>query len=265
MGDEVPSDLVRTVRDGARLMNDYAVLLGMPELEREVVVYADSADNLADIYYGLFSGSSDISRDWVRREVFNDGSLRGLSRYEYAFINTSVLNSRFVSRSLQTVAHEVSHAQSSILSNLHLSASSSSSGVPDAGPLWLAEGSAEFLGWRALSAGGVIFYDDRRYLLAQDLDDTYPEELEKLETVRGFKSQTSWISYQYSMFAAELLASHAGESSLIEYYDSLRSGAAWQTVFRNTFGLSVNEFYDRFEKHEAAGFPRLEIPKFVEH
>ena len=262
MGDEVPSDLVRTVRDGARLMNDYAVLLGMPELESEVVVYADSADNLADIIYGLFSGSSDISRDWVHKEVLDDGLLRGLSRYEYAFINTSVISSRLVSRGLKTVAHEVSHAQSSNLSNLQLYASSSSSGVPDAGPVWLAEGSAEFLAWRALSAGGVVSYDDQRSLFVWDLNDMDPEALGKFETVRGFKS--SWINYHYSMFAAELLASHAGESSLIEYYDSLRSGAAWQTVFRNTFGLSIGEFYDRFEKHEAAGFPKLEIPKFVE-
>ena len=61
--------------------------------------------------------------------------------------------------------------------------------------------------------------------------------------------------------AGELLASLAGESSLIKYYTNLTIGTTWQKEFQRTFGMTVDEFYELFEEHRAAGFPEVELPK----
>ena len=256
----MPLDVERTVKQGVQLMHDYAVSIGMPEMEKDIFIYVDNFDNLVDLFYDLFRKSSNTSRETVRTETFSKGP-KSFAVDEHVFINDSGIKPEQYWRGLKTAAHEFNHAQSSNLSDLNL-VSPSPNQTPYAGPFWLAEGYAEFLAWRALSYGGVTSYEDRRYLFAHDLKTGDLKELSEIESRSGFRSQA--LNYAHSMFAVELLASLSGESSLMEYYASLRSGAAWQTVFKNTFGLSIGEFYDRFEEHEADGFPKLDIPKLVE-
>ena len=66
-----------------------------------------------------------------------------------------------------------------------------------------------------------------------------------------------------ALLAAELLAGISGEESLLGYWDALKPGTTWQKEFKNTFGTPIEEFYELFEKHRAAGFPEVEIPKSV--
>ena len=65
-------------------------------------------------------------------------------------------------------------------------------------------------------------------------------------------------SYDYSMMAVELLASYKGDGAILDYWASLDPGAVWETQFRKAFGISVDEFYARFNEHAGAGFPKLE-------
>ena len=38
----------------------------------------------------------------------------------------------------------------------------------------------------------------------------------------------------------------------------------WRLAFEAAFGMTIDEFYELFEEHRAAGFPEMEIPKFVD-
>ena len=65
-------------------------------------------------------------------------------------------------------------------------------------------------------------------------------------------------SYDYSIMAVELLASYKGDGAILDYWASLDPGTVWETQFRKAFGISVDEFYTRFDEHAEAGFPTLE-------
>ena len=58
-----------------------------------------------------------------------------------------------------------------------------------------------------------------------------------------------------AFLAVEWLADHAGEHAILEYYRVLRSGKDWQPAFETAFGISVDDFYEAFEKHRAEVAP----------
>ena len=83
--------------------------------------------------------------------------------------------------------------------------------------------------------------------------------------------------YMCGFVAAEILASFVGPGKLSDYYmllepwmvprgvrnfDYPRPG--WRLAFEEAFGMTVEEFYELFEEHRAAGFPEVEIPKIVD-
>ena len=166
--------------------------------------------------------------------------------------------------SIYTAAHELSHAQRDALSELNTS-DTNVEFPPDGGPVWLEEGNAVFLACHAISESGLWSYENVRnyYLNRIKTSPSASGSLEEIEAFSDFHSN-GLSSYSYSMLAVELLASFTGQSSLMDYYESLKAGTTWQDVFQSTFGMSVNEFYERFEEHEARGFPSLETPKFVD-
>ena len=254
VGDLVPSEIEENLRYGAQLAHDYAVSMGMPELEKDITVYAyHGVRRLFDAYYDVYGKFQGISKNDIPRYFWNSA---GLSADGYVFFNT--LNLSHKERQIRIAAHELSHAHHAILSSLSLL---SFNMVPDGGPRWLEEGIAEFVSRRIVPEDERVSYEMvREEFLQFNLSNIGP--LDTIETPAVFKRSSQ--NYGYSMLAVELLASRSGESSLMKYYASLRPGTTWQTVFRNTFGLSISEFYDLFEQHEAAGFPKLEIPKFVE-
>ena len=54
-----------------------------------------------------------------------------------------------------------------------------------------------------------------------------------------------------SFLAAEWLADHAGERALLEYFRLLPPLDTWQEAFERAFGLTVDDFYERFEEYRA--------------
>ena len=149
-------------------------------------------------------------------------------------------------------AHELFHAYQHDLSNLSIGGDADD--VPRGGPRWLSEGSAGFFAYRALSEVGILSFDEKRNSLVEGAKYVGKQPLSEMETWGGL-SGIRGDPTDYSAMAVELLASLAGESSLIEYYANLTRETTWQKEFQNTFGMSVDEFYDLFEEHRAAGFP----------
>ena len=132
--------------------------------------------------------------------------------------------------------------------------------MPKAGPRWLGAGIHTILQIRALAEGGVISYDAKRNSLVESAKYVGKVPLSEIETWGGFIGIRG-SAYNYSTMAGELLASLAGESSLIKYYANLKIGTTWQKEFQKSFGMTVDKFYELFEEHRAAGFPEVELPK----
>ena len=266
-GDEVSDEHEHAVRLGVEAMHDYSVSLGRPDLDHDIYVYAfDDFESLVDEVYEAWRDieGDGFSKDYVR-SYFSNGNFLGLAASNDVFINTLTFDNvdfYYVDRNRQihVTAHEFNHAQCNNLGALGLDNAYAQN--PDVEPRWLNEGVAEFLTWQALSEGGIVSYDDQRKYFFPYVLDAGP--LKELETRTGFRSDPSHYQYEYSTLAVEFLASHAGQSSLLGFYASLTLGVAWEDQFRETFGMSVSDFYDRFSEHEANGFPELETPKFVD-
>ncbi len=74
--------------------------------------------------------------------------------------------------------------------------------------------------------------------------------MEKREGYRGVGGV-----YNHFLIAAELLAKNSDDSALLKYHALQDSKTTWKKAFEKSFGMTVEEFYDLFEEHRAAGFP----------
>lgn len=83
-----------------------------------------------------------------------------------------------------------------------------------------------------------------------------------LENIDGLEPEEWGSVYKYSAGAEaiELLATIVGVSRLFDFYTMMRPNEPWQSTFRRAYGISVEEFYERFNQHKAAGLPDLELP-----
>ena len=251
IGDGVSEKHEADARLAAGLLHDYAVSMGVSEIDDITAYVYHDFDKLIEVFSDLYGLSESRSR-----EIWDEGALRGGAGRDSIFINTSQGSSFSPNRMLLLTAHELSHAQRYGLHELR--AGFVYDEVPEHGPRWLDEGISDFHEYQVLSLTGSYTYDfAREYFLGRA---DFHGSLRDMEAQSGFVQSSPY----YPFFAAELLASIAGESSLYEFYARLHPETTWQAEFKNTFGLSIGEFYDRFEAHEAAGFPKLEIPKFVE-
>lgn len=254
IGDQVSQEHQQNVMEAVRLMHDYAVSLGLPEIEDEVTFYLyHYGDELIEAYARETGWSVEQSREYW------DKGGTAVAGEGYIVVNASsewyATEPRRI-KQMKTAAHELYHAYQHGLSGLRGDAPSDR--VPEQGPRWLSEGSAEFLAYQAMSEGDVLSYDTERnstdpwgFVEHGKYVDT---PLSEMETWTGF-SGVRGSPYRYSLLAAELLASYAGESALLRYYQLLQPGITWQQAFQTIFRMPVEEFYIFFEEHRAAGFP----------
>ncbi|MCA1692460.1 MAG: hypothetical protein LC733_09755 [Actinobacteria bacterium] len=120
------------------------------------------------------------------------------------------------------------------------------------GPVWLLEGSAELLGYRALIAAGLATENEtREFSLRRVAPDT-----PSLQTMERRSSDDDEFSYPLSFLAAELLIAGTGVGSFRDYWRSLSRSTPWETAFTESFGVTPGEFYARFQEHRSRGFPR---------
>ena len=255
IGSEVSLADQQNARHAVQLMHDYAVSLGMPEIKEDITFYLyHNHDALFDAYARVIGVSVDYARDH-----WEDGDGIGETGAEawgaWVFVNTSAPWFREDPVNLMsTSAGEFVGA----LTTYTLSEFSWRSGTGEVAR-WLDAGIHTILQIRALAEGGLISYDTKRNSLVESAKYVGKQPLSEMETWRGF-SGIRGDAYDYSTMAGELLASLAGESSLIKYYANLKVGTTWQKEFQKSFGMTVDKFYELFEEHRAAGFPDPEGP-----
>ncbi len=251
VGKEVSSEVEDNVRRGVRLMEEYAGTLGMPEIEGTVNIYVHrDLEKLIDAHHELTGEAKDEIRRWaVNRQGYAIG--------RDIFVNALVLRQLPPEQQAYVAAHELKHVQRNYLTESQRAHRPGHASYSE--PTWFNEGIATYLGWHAVSAGGLSSYEARRRIAQKVLESVDVEGLEDLETRSDFRLHEG-VGFDYSMLAAELLAVHGGQRSLIEFYTTLELDVPWEEQFERVFGLAADEFHVRFEAYQDARFP---IPKAV--
>jgi hypothetical protein len=127
----------------------------------------------------------------------------------------------------------------------------------DAGPFWLIEGSGEVACARF---GAKYGYSDLETLRRQAIQSTRGilNPLSTMETRESAFTEDNFGPYYMGYLAAEyLIAAYGGEPALLtKYWDTMgNTGQNWQVAFQSTFGITIADFYRRFEDHRASQFP----------
>ena len=148
-----------------------------------------------------------------------------------------------------TFVHEYFHT---LQSNEHRRRYGGDGLEPDDGPVWLIEGSAEYM--------SQIYRDDRGITERSGERANYVRgALRSAESLRDAVIYTaSGSHYTLGVLASELLDHRFGERSLLEYFRQRALHATSAQAFEAAFGLTLDEFYDEFAAWRADGFPRDE-------
>ena len=237
IGSNVDPEHILDSVEGVRLMHEYGESLGMPEIMAEfgAHLYYDQAELVIAYQFASPTGGGWINRGAHASAIYRNFFTNTL-RWEEQ--KTSLHDRKKIS------AHEL----------FHLFQYEWSSGEQE--PHWLIEGTAEFLAFRELEAGGASDYAEQR---SGRLVPGAKRVIKPLNEILTWRDMPSG-GYSLSLLAAELLASHAGEGALFRYFVLLQPITTWQQAFESAFGMPVEEYYDLFEKHRADGFPYVEIP-----
>ena len=75
-----------------------------------------------------------------------------------------------------------------------------------------------------------------------------------METYGAAPRPPYWVGRALSFLAGEWLAERAGEPALFEYYRLLPTSDSWEAAFEGAFGITIDDFYEKFEAYRAAGF-----------
>jgi hypothetical protein len=124
-------------------------------------------------------------------------------------------------------------------------------GAADLAPNWLLEGSAEYVGYSAVIARGLVSREKANEVqgLAGGLRGlAMRSTLQSLETQEAFLESNlvrrePTVSLSYA--AVELLVAASGLRSLRTFFSALRPGVNWKTVFKKAFGTGAGAFYDK--------------------
>lgn len=150
---------------------------------------------------------------------------------------------------LSVIAHEHYHAIQTL-------GVVGSDGIRNIGPEWLAEGSARCVERRTLEHAELPLL---QYSKAEEMTQArkITESLQSLETAEAFFALSDDnLSYTLGALAADLLAdNYGGLSALTRYYRSIEPGTTWEEAFDNTFGISIEDFYQEFGDYRAENFP----------
>ncbi len=130
-------------------------------------------------------------------------------------------------------------------------------GYSTQGPWWLTEGAAVYNSLLYTAASGIESYHvERDRMIRKAWEST--RNLADLELAETFFNEYPFGSYEVGFLAAEWLAQHSGDASILRYYEILPQHDTWQAAFENAFGMAVGEFYESFEEYRGSVVPTTE-------
>lgn len=108
---------------------------------------------------------------------------------------------------------------------------------------WLTEGSAVFVGWRAVIEAGMVSEERTEELLNRLL--TSRGALSRLRTYEKDATGDAASTLAYNAF--QMLIARSSLGSYMDFCTRVGSGENWRAAFTQAFGLTVDEFYLAFE------------------
>lgn len=117
-------------------------------------------------------------------------------------------------------------------------------------PCWIEEGSATFYGFYSQSKLDPEFINNRKFFLdylyskiqnnsKQGIISTFKDKEQTMDTCTNVDE-----AYFLGSISFEQLSYKYGNAKTIAFYKQLHANADWKNVFLNTFGLTVDSFYD---------------------
>ena len=245
----IPHDVRIQVIDSSWMLHDYAVSLGMSDMRNKLNLYLYSTeDELARAIANEEGTSQQNAKEYLNDDfpITNGDDWMTFNASDEWFSEAPTISR------MAFVGQELTLRYQAVMApyNHHKS------------PYWLDVGIAHFLALQSLSEYDALNYDSHRHSILSAVKGE-EKSLSGMVTWEGFNSLMSGQPINYSSLAVELLASHAGQSALIEYYKLLKLNSTWLEAFYKAFGMTVEEFYGLFSRHRADGFPKVDIPKFV--
>ena len=121
-------------------------------------------------------------------------------------------------------------------------------------PKWWTEGLATLVGQLATADVMDIPRDEQRQSYADDASRQF-EPLWELEDDSSMYVYRRGARHPVAAAAIDLLVSQVGLRKLNEFYTERINGEDWRQTFRRVFGISVPDFYERFNQHHRNGYP----------
>ena len=121
-------------------------------------------------------------------------------------------------------------------------------------PKWWTEGLATLVGQLATADVMDIPRDEQRQSYADDASRQF-EPLWELEDDSSRYVYRRGARHPVAAAAIDLLASQVGLRKLTEFYTERIDGEDWRQTFQRVFGISVPDFYERFNQHHRNGYP----------
>jgi hypothetical protein len=130
-------------------------------------------------------------------------------------------------------------------------------GPSAAGPIWLSEGAADIAAFGTMARIGAYTLDEvRADRITQTRGMLSP--LSSMLTLKDTEVEDTGYPYRVGYLATEYLVSSYGDDRLNvlrKFWEAQGKGASWQNAFKATFGMSVDDFYPKFEEYRRAQFP----------
>jgi hypothetical protein len=113
------------------------------------------------------------------------------------------------------------------------------------GPVWLFEGTAEFLSWLVIHDTGLAdmtaHLNDEAATARQE-----PLRLTALERPIDYAAPDD-VALPHSLLAVTLLMQGREIGDILTFYEALGRGEAWEAAFQRAFRLSVPDFYSQYD------------------
>ena len=124
-------------------------------------------------------------------------------------------------------------------------------GRDDDTPLWLIEGSAEYLAYDAVARDKLVrrqeVIDAQAWAV---LDAPEMGTLAQLEDRDSYYGETGPV-YSLAFLAVNQLARKGGPAAISRFFEAIGEGDSWQEAFGTAFGQDVDSFYASFEEARA--------------
>jgi Ca2+-binding RTX toxin-like protein len=236
-GSEVTEAQQHALRDGLDLGARFIrTALGQELPPFTVWAYSD-LESLVRVYAETAPTEPGNARDIWTRGTFATVTLRK------AWFGPNWLNEGTGSNAVKIAVHEIFHVLQYELAG-DRSLNSGFDDLPRAGPRWLAEGSAELVGYLAAVDARLMTIASVRADWAERAR-TSAVSLERLAFLRG-QFDAGPNAWGIMPLAVERLVGEAGLPKVLAYFAAIGRGEPWETAFAASFGKGVDAFYAEF-------------------